>query len=75
MSDNFNAMSINVRGTIKSTEQRNKLLSCVQINNINILLLQETHVKDLRLKSEIDKNFNCKSFWSLVHLILKELLF
>ena len=64
MADNFNVMSINVRGTIKNTEQRNKLLSCVQINNMNILLLQETHVKDLRLKSEIDKNFNCKSFWS-----------
>ena len=60
MSDNFNVMSINVRGTIKSNEHRNKLLACVQINNINILLLQETHVKDLSLKFEIDKTFDCK---------------
>ena len=57
-------VSINVRGAIKNFEQRNKLLSCVAINNINILLLQETHVSNLGIKPEIDRLFDCQSFWS-----------
>ena len=64
MSEGFNTLTINVRGTIKNIEERGKLLACVQLNNINILFLQETHVNDLKFKFQIDKIFNCQSYWS-----------
>ena len=64
MSDNFKILSINVRGNIKNEEHKGKLLSCVWLNNINILLLQETHVSDLRYKKDIEKEFDCLSYWS-----------
>ena len=64
MSEGFNTLTINVRGTIKNIEEQGKLLACVQLNNINILFLQETHVNDLKFKFQIDKIFNCQSYWS-----------
>ena len=62
--DGFNILSLNVRGTIKNPEQRGKLLALVEINKINVLLLQETHVNNLNIKETIDKIFNCNSYWS-----------
>ena len=64
MSDNFKCLSINVRGNIKNAEHKNKILSCVRLYNINVLLLQETHVSDLSYKKDIDKEFDCVSYWS-----------
>ena len=64
MSEGFNTLTINVHGTIKNIEERSKLLACVQLNDINILFLQETHVNDLKFKFQIDKIFNCQSYRS-----------
>ena len=64
MAEGFNLCTLNVRGTIKNNEYRKKILSCVQLYNINILMLQETHVNNLKFKYEIDRIFNCQSFWS-----------
>ena len=60
----LNILTVNVRGTIKNPQQRNKLLSCVQLQDINILSLQETHVCDMKYKFEIDRIFDCKLYWS-----------
>ena len=59
MSDAFSVLSLNVRGTIKNPTQRAKLLMRVKLQKINIIMLQETHVNNLKIKSEIDKNFDC----------------
>ena len=64
MAGDFNILTINVRGTIKDFEKRNKLLACAQLNNINVILMQETHVSGLNYKKKIDKIFDCKSYWS-----------
>ena len=64
MSDNITFATLNVRGAIKKDVARAKILSGIQLYKINVLLLQETHVNNLKLKNEVDKFFNCKSFWS-----------
>ena len=64
MSDNFNILSLNVNDNIKNSDHRGKLLACTRLYNIHILLLQETHVSSLRYKEEIDREFDCESFWS-----------
>ena len=50
MTTKFSILTVNVRGTIKDSEQRGKLQACVELNNINIVLLQETHVCSLYYK-------------------------
>ena len=56
--------NLNIRGNIKDKMHRNKILSILTCNNINIALLQETHVSNLRYKRDIDNSFNCQSLWS-----------
>ena len=62
--NNFNILTLNVRGNIKNGRHRNKLLSIINNNEINIALLQETHVSNLSYKKNIDMLFNCQSLWS-----------
>ena len=64
MSNNLNILSLNIRGGIKNINKRSQLQSLIDINKINIILLQETHVSSLSFKNEIDKIFECESFWS-----------
>ena len=64
MSDNFKILSLNINGNIKDSDARGRLLACVKLYNINIILLQETHVNSLNYKNKIDREFNCDSYWS-----------
>ena len=75
MSEGFNTLTINVRGTIKNIEERSKLLACVQLNDINILFLQETHVNDLKFKFQIDKFLTASPTGVLAQVILEGSLF
>ena len=64
MTGNFNIATLNVRGAIKKPDKRINILSGIKLNNLDILLLQETHVNNLKIKFEIDRFFDCQSFWS-----------
>ena len=41
-----------------------KIRSIININKINVVLFQETHVENLKFKNEVDSFFNCQSLWS-----------
>ena len=60
----FNVATLNCRGAIKNIEQQIRLHSFFELNDLNVILLQETHVNSLDRKKEIDKYFNCDSYWS-----------
>ena len=64
MAEGFNIGTLNVRGAIKHNELRKKIISCVKLYDLNILMIQETHVNNLRFKYDIDRIFDCQSFWS-----------
>ena len=60
----FNVATLNCRGAIKNLEYQCKLKSFFELNNLNIVFLQETHVNNLEMKKQIDKKFDCDSYWS-----------
>ena len=60
----FSFMTLNCNGAIKHKDLQNRLKSCLEVNQINTLFLQETHVSNLRFKEEIESEFSCTSYWS-----------
>ena len=60
----FNIATLNCRGAIKNREHQDTLHSFFEVNKLNVILLQETHVNSLDIKKDIDKKFNCDSYWS-----------
>ena len=73
MAGDFNILTINVRGTIKDFEKRNKLLACAQLNNINVILMQETHVCGLNYKKKLTKYLTVNHIGLLGQVIQKVL--
>ena len=60
----LNIVSINCRGAIKDKIKRNILKEYFLSNEINIALLQETHIGNMDFKEIIEKEYKCKSYWS-----------
>ena len=62
--DNLNILTLNVNGNIKNENYQQTLISFFDLNNINIALLQETHIGNIAWKRKVDNLFQCNSYWS-----------
>ena len=62
--ENLKILTLNIRGALKDVHHREKIRSIININKINVVLFQETHVENLKFKKEVDSFFNCQSLWS-----------
>ena len=56
-------LTLNCNGALNN-DNKFILKEFFSLNNINVALLQETHIANIEAKEKIEALYNCKSFWS-----------